>query len=256
MEQDLVYDIGMHKGEDTVHFLREGFRVLAIEADPVLVEQAAKKFETAIKERRLAILNIGIGTEEGTLPFYRNHRLSEWSSFNKDFGTRNGTSYDVIEVKCTTLDKVIYEYGIPYYMKIDIEGFDHVCVESLDPAKEIPKYISCEATDINLLHLLKEKGYKKFKIISQSNSYNPLSLTQEASPLFYKAQIVKMGIKLRLQKLLPFRHLYGSSGPFAESTKGSWLGYAEAKEIFHSFRFGKNGGPLNNNSWFDFHATY
>lgn len=255
-QRNLIYDIGMHKGEDTVYFLRKGFRVLAIEADPILVEQATKKFDKAIKEGRLTILNIGIGSGNGILPFYRNHRLTEWSSFDKDLGARKGTSYDVIEVKCTTLDTVIKEHGVPYYMKIDIEGFDQFCVESLDPSNAIPKYISCEASDIHLLNLLKEKGYSKFKIISQSNSYQPLNLSQEKSAVFYKGQIVKMGIKLRLQKFIPVRHLYGSSGPFAEDTKGPWLSYNEAKEIYHAFQFGKNGGSLNNISWFDFHATY
>ena len=35
--KDLIYDVGMHKGEDTEFYLRKGFRVIAIEADPDLV---------------------------------------------------------------------------------------------------------------------------------------------------------------------------------------------------------------------------
>ena len=30
---DLIYDVGMHRGEDTAFYLRKGFRVVAVEAD-------------------------------------------------------------------------------------------------------------------------------------------------------------------------------------------------------------------------------
>jgi FkbM family methyltransferase len=255
MEKDLIYDVGMHTGQDTAHYLQQGFRVLAIEADPVLVERARIKFKSAIEKTRLTILNVGIGASEGMLPFYRNHRLTEWSSFDKELGTRNGTTCDVIEVRATTMDKVIKEFGTPFYLKIDIEGFDERCVEQLDANAELPAYISCEASDIRSLDLLKEKGYTKFKIISQSNSFRPLNVKQEANPLFYQGQIIKNGIKLRLQKIFPFAHPYGSAGPFAENTKGSWLPYKEAREQFRFFSTGKKGKPLNGVSWFDFHAT-
>ena len=36
----LIYDIGMYDGSDTRYYLNEGFRVLAIEANPVLVKRA------------------------------------------------------------------------------------------------------------------------------------------------------------------------------------------------------------------------
>ena len=36
----LIFDIGMYDGSDTRYYLNEGFRVLAIEANPVLVQRA------------------------------------------------------------------------------------------------------------------------------------------------------------------------------------------------------------------------
>ena len=36
----LIFDIGMYDGSDTRYYLNEGFRVLAIEANPVLVKRA------------------------------------------------------------------------------------------------------------------------------------------------------------------------------------------------------------------------
>ena len=42
-ERDLIYDVGMHKGEDTELYLKKGFRVIAFEADPDLVASARTK---------------------------------------------------------------------------------------------------------------------------------------------------------------------------------------------------------------------
>jgi len=32
------------------------------------------------------------------------------------------------------------KYGIPFYMKVDIEGFDHYCLSAITP-KHKPKYV-------------------------------------------------------------------------------------------------------------------
>jgi hypothetical protein len=36
MDGNLIYDFGMHDGADTDYYLRKGFRVVAVEADPLL----------------------------------------------------------------------------------------------------------------------------------------------------------------------------------------------------------------------------
>src|SRR5215510_11991524 len=96
----LIFDIGMHKGEDAAFYLKEGYRVLAIEANPVLVEHCRQKFEQEIKSGQLQIVNAGIAEHEGVLPFYVNKYSSEWSSFDKSIGTRNNTEFEVISVNC------------------------------------------------------------------------------------------------------------------------------------------------------------
>jgi hypothetical protein len=44
--RNLVYDVGMNNGDDTAHYLECGYRVVAIEADPLLVRNARQRFET------------------------------------------------------------------------------------------------------------------------------------------------------------------------------------------------------------------
>ncbi len=251
----LVYDIGMHNGEDTTYYLRGGFRVLAIEANPILVENAKKKFNRYIVSGQLQMLNNGIAQTEGILPFYKNLRLSEWSSFDKAIGSRNGTKYEIINTQCTTTKKLFETYGIPFYMKVDIEGYDHLCLSDIPKDGNKPQFVSCEACHLEWLDILLSKGYQKFKLISQGDNYIPINLNKERKSYYPMYQIIKNGIKLRLQKFIPFKHMYGSSGPFGENTKGEWQSYEEIKKLFETFNNNQSGKPLNSVSWFDFHAS-
>lgn len=255
-KSDLIFDIGMHVGEDTVHYLKKGFRVIAVEANPVLVEKNTKKFQNQIASGQLIILNKGIADKEGVLPFYVNHRLSEWSSFDKATGTRDNTGYHIIEVPCVTTGSLFEKYGMPFYLKVDIEGFDHYCLSDIPDTGIKPRYASCEAISIDWLDILSLKGYTKFKLINQANDFAPVNIEQEKKPFFPRYEVIKNGLKMRVQKFIPFKHLYGSSGPFGENTKGNWLAYEEVKNVYEAFYQHEKKLPLNAISWFDFHATF
>lgn len=256
MRENLIFDIGMHVGEDTRFYLKTGFDVVAIEANPFLVEKSKKRFKKEIQSGQLRILNIGISNEEKIIPFYINHRLTEWSSFDKSIGSRNGTSFETKDIQCTTIEKVFEQYGIPFYMKVDIEGNDHFCLTGIPDNGGGPKYVSCESCSLEWLKILSSKGYTKFKMISQSDAFRPISLNKEKNKLFPKYQVIKNGLKLRVQKFINFKHEYGSSGPFAENTKGGWMTEAEVTSLFNAFYENNGDAPLNHVSWFDFHAKY
>lgn len=199
-------------------------------------------------------MNIGIADKETTLPFYRNHRLSVWSSFDKVQGTRNNTPYDVIDVHCTTTRALFEEYGVPYYLKVDIEGYDYYCLNDLPTQAPQPNFVSCEANDIEYLTTLKNKGYSKFKIINQADHFKPLDLSKEHNWIFGKYLFVSTGIWMRLDKFIPSTYLHGSSGPFAEKSFGAWKDYDQAYKEFSSLINNKNYRKYNTTSWFDFHA--
>ena len=44
MKGDLIYDLGLHTGQDTEFYLKKGFNVVAIEANPLLVTEAEARF--------------------------------------------------------------------------------------------------------------------------------------------------------------------------------------------------------------------
>ena len=83
---------------------------------------------------------------------------------------------------------IINQFGVGDYMKIEIERYDRVCIDRLS-GTAIPNYLSTELNsfqgDQDIEKIL-ELEYRKFKIMAQNSSR------------------------------------IGESGPWGESTSGSW----------------------------------
>jgi FkbM family methyltransferase len=83
LDPKLIYDVGMHNGDDTAYYLLRGFRVVAIEPNPELVATAANRFRREIEAGYPKILNVGIAADEGELPFWVCQTDSRLSSFDR-----------------------------------------------------------------------------------------------------------------------------------------------------------------------------
>jgi len=180
MKDDLVFDIGMHKGEDTAFYLKKGYRVVAIEADPDLAAMCRKRFQSHIESGSLHIIEGAIvGKDEirkGTIKFYKNQR-SIWGTTEEKWRDRNarlGAPSIQISVPCLDLEAVLKEHGVPHYMKIDIEGADRTALKYLRGLDERPRYISVESEKVSFqrlegeIDLLCQLGYRKFRAVEQA----------------------------------------------------------------------------------------
>lgn len=114
----LIFDIGVNHGEDSEFYLAKGFRVVGVEANPVLCEQLRQRFGKEIATGQYNLLNIGIWSEEKYLDFFYNLDNDHWSSFDRNYGCRNNTRFEVLNIKCVTIDRLLGEFGVPYYMKM------------------------------------------------------------------------------------------------------------------------------------------
>lgn len=76
----LVYDIGMNEGQNIPYYLAKGCRVVAVEAAPPLVDDVRRRFATDIANGDLTLLNVGISSNEGALPFYFNRPSDQTTS--------------------------------------------------------------------------------------------------------------------------------------------------------------------------------
>ncbi len=241
----IIYDVGLHEAQDTEFYLKKGFRVVAIDANPVMVDRARKRFAQKVASGQLVLLNCGI-VKEGSgdiLDFYVNSTNSEWSSFIRSIAERDGSASSVISVPCRTLRSVVDEFGKPYYIKIDIEGHDVMALESLIGSRHIAPYISVENGKCGTLQMLASMGYTRYKYIQQNNMPSVV-LPKPALEGDYVAH--------------SFAH--GTSGPFGEETPGPWLDYdaalTEIAKVWDPADWSKRPGHDDAvHGWFDLHAA-
>lgn len=222
---DLIYDVGMHKGEDTDYYLKKGFRVIAFEANPHLINFCKQRFKDKIESNKLkiiegAILDPSATTKTQTVAFYKNHGLTEWGTVMKNWANRNeslGTSNEIIDVPVINFIHCLNDYGIPHYLKIDIEGMDFVCLESLINFKNKPDFISIESEKISFkklrreMELLKSLGYNDFKVVNQED------VTSQKEPADSKE-----GSNIN------YEFIKGASGLFGNDLPGNWISLNEA----------------------------
>jgi hypothetical protein len=69
----------------------------------------------------VTVVNRGVSDREESLPFYFNKTQNRSSSFIEKWNQGGESKYSV---KTITLDKLIEEYGMPQFIKIDAEGFE------------------------------------------------------------------------------------------------------------------------------------
>jgi FkbM family methyltransferase len=120
-----VFDVGLHTGQDTAFYLSLGHKVVAVEANPLLVSQARQRFREAIGSGRLSSVEGCIaGQGSGVVSFYVNQTDSALSSFCRHAAGRMGHSLEEIVVSQVQLGPLFREHGVPHYLKMDIEGAD------------------------------------------------------------------------------------------------------------------------------------
>src|SRR5271155_1149030 len=110
----LIYDVGMNNGDDSAYYLRNGFDVVAIEAHPVLVEQARSRFAKEIGEGRLTVLDVGIADGEGEATFWICEDNSVWSSFDRTIASRGRSEPRATTVRLRGFGDILAEYGVPH----------------------------------------------------------------------------------------------------------------------------------------------
>lgn len=238
MAKDLIFDVGLHTGKDTAFYLAKGFRVVAVEANDALVEEASRRFADEIDAGRLTIHHVAIAEREGTVDFFVNDQKDDWGTTSLAFVGRNealGTTHTKVEVPCVPLQRIIEEHGVPYYAKIDIEGADLLCLEAFLDFEERPEYISIEATldcfegvFAEFAHLW-VLGYRRFKIVNQAQNHT-VRCPQPALEGLYIDQ----------------RFDGHMSGPFGEEAPGAWRDVESAMTRYRAIladqrRFGARG---------------
>jgi len=284
MVLNLIYDVGMHNGDDTAYYRHLGYTVVAIDANPQACANARQRFQADVDGGLLTIVNVGITKEPGVMDFWICETHPEWSSFQRELAARDASPHRSVQVPCRTFDSILEQYGVPYYLKVDIEGDDLLCVHALRAQTDLPRYVSLETDRVEeSVQALASLGYTGYKCISQFH-FLPLQL-----PPVDEQRQVEFWHRLLTQRTLPLRLLRravgqagrewiarkcnrtrrqgdwvfppGASGAFGEDTRGRWLTGDEVRQAHHYYAEARQRGgcsPFWNDKgysfWTDLHA--
>ena len=246
-----VFDIGMYDASDTVYYLEEGYRVVAVEANPALVERARQRLREYIGAGRLHLVDAAIGTGGGTVELVISGDDLGSSSISKErIASKNPVgSYSV---RTIGIQELFDQYGLPYYLKVDIEGADGLCVLGLKKDAR-PQYLSFEIGDDieELVAHVAAIGYTRFKIVNQCNFLELASQSRlydrVARRLF---RLMGYADPRQVRRAGRFFAVGHSSGPAPWCSQGDWY---SAQAVLSRWRDAKASNKLF--GWYDIHAA-
>ncbi|HET6254651.1 MAG TPA: FkbM family methyltransferase [Puia sp.] len=278
----LIFDVGANDGADTAYYLRLGYSVASIEADPRLAARLGERFADEIRAGVVRVINAAVTDKDrDEVGFYVSRDDTE-SSLIRSMAERSGPVAEPVAVRGRSLCSLFNEFGLPWYCKIDIEGYDATAVTGMTGCSGRPAYISCEGSgqpigeigrDERLLYVvldaLAAQGYRRFMLVDQES----LSVLTDAG---YYDRLHRWPVRVRTKlerwlgrptprynnRLWMMRHglleADDVSGPFGEDLKGEWADYDAtrrrlARHFSHYYQYTKNKKYI---FWVDIHGKY
>ena len=169
--RDIIFDIGANDGFKTDIFLRLGAKVIAVEPDESNLEILKGKFlKNRLFPKPVTIENKAVSDWCGRMPMLveapgsaLNTLSPKWADSLRHDETRFGQHFSFAKkkmVETTTLESLMAQHGLPYYIKIDVEGHELNVLRGLK--RPVP-YLSFE---VNLPEF-KEEGLQCIDLLHQ-----------------------------------------------------------------------------------------
>lgn len=163
----VIYDFGANEGQNIAYYLSKRLLVVAVEANPILCDRISNKFHGEILNKKLVVLNYCLTDNEGEeyVNFYVHKKRNVLSQFlppPKDLIN----DYKVISVMSKKPSEIIREFGLPYYIKIDLEHYDYNVLNELLTNNINSKFLSVEVHDLKIINkLFESKMFQFFNLV-------------------------------------------------------------------------------------------
>lgn len=142
---DLVFDVGAHIGVKTRAFLSLGAKVIAVEPNPECVARLGQTFRVELETNRLHIVASAVAGKNGQITltiFDAQSAITSGSSEFVDYARSGGFERSTtMTASAVTLDELITQFGLPTFLKLDLEGMD---ADVLHALSQRPPYLSFE----------------------------------------------------------------------------------------------------------------
>lgn len=218
MGEIIIFDLGANRGQNLNYYLSHADKVVAVEANPDLVADINRQFQQQIEDGKLIVLNRCLSVEDSEqtmVDFHINKFDSGLSRFSPP--SYHPEDFVVIKIEAISYRQLIGQYGEPWFVKIDLEGYDKILLDYLIVHKLLPPYISTENCGLPMLKkLIATNTYSTFNIVSFYNFTD-----------YYKKTTDK------------------TAGPFGKDIKSPWLSANDLVELYKKMP----------GAWFDIHAT-
>jgi FkbM family methyltransferase len=132
---DLIFDVGANQGTKTDIFLRLGSRVVAIEPDETNQAILRERYlRYRLSRKPVVIVGKAVSDRNAVATMWidepgsaKNTFSQKWVESLRHDEQRFGQTLSFAqrrEVETTTLEQIINTYGLPFFVKIDVEGHE------------------------------------------------------------------------------------------------------------------------------------
>jgi FkbM family methyltransferase len=128
---NLIFDIGANVGRKAAIFLPLAERIICVEPDPTAIKALQQRF---LHRPKITVVPKGVDAAEGTAKFHMFDEADSYNTFSAKWADtltapsasdrQAKTAKAIVNIPVTTLDHLIAEFGKPYYIKIDVEGYE------------------------------------------------------------------------------------------------------------------------------------